>query len=90
MEKEMIEIVNISGSVDKVEVVTYLVTEDGQSKYLVYTKGETQGAEGDQVIYISKIISEDDTLKLDEIQNDEEWSTVQQLLKKIANSNEGE
>ena len=90
MEKEMIEIVNTNGSIEKVEVVTYLVTEDGQGKYLVYTKGETQGDEGDQVIYISKIVSEDDTLKLDEIQNDEEWSSVQQLLKKIANSNEGE
>lgn len=90
MEKEMIEIVNTNGSVDNVEVVTYLISEDGQSKYLVYTKGEVQGDEQDQVIYISKIVSEDGTLKLDEIQNDEEWSSVQQLLKKIANSNENE
>ena len=51
MEKEMIEIVNTNGSTEQVEVVTYLVSEDGQNKYLVYTKGETQGDEQDHVIY---------------------------------------
>ena len=89
MEKEMIEIISANGIAEKVEVVTYVVSEDKQNNYLVYTKGETQGDEGDQVIYISRIVSEDGTLKLDEIQSDEEWSSVQQLLKKIANSNEG-
>lgn len=87
MEKEMIEIVNTNGTTEQVEVVTYLVSEDGQNKYLVYTKGETQGDEGDQVIYISKMISDNDAYKLEEITDDEEWTTVQQLLKKIANAN---
>ena len=31
MEKEMIEIVNTNGSTEQVEVVTYLVSEDGQN-----------------------------------------------------------
>lgn len=87
MEKEMIEIVNTNGTTEQVEVVTYLISEDGQNKYLVYTKGETQGDEGDQVIYISKMISDNDAYKLEEITDDEEWTTVQQLLKKIANAN---
>ena len=86
MEKELIEIVNINGTVDKVEVVTYLVSEDGMSKYLVYTKGEMQGVENDHIIYISKIISDNNTLKLEEIVDDEEWGRVQLLLKKIANA----
>ena len=86
MEKEMIEIVNTNGSTEQVEVVTYLVSEDGQNKYLVYTKGETQGDEQDQVIYISKILSDNGTLKLQEIVDDVEWTDVQRLLKKIANA----
>lgn len=87
MEKEMIEIVNTDGTKDEVEVVTYLVSEDGQSKYLVYTKSEKQGEAEDQVIYISKMISDNDAYKLEEITDDEEWTSVQHLLKKIANAN---
>lgn len=86
MEKEMIEIVNPNETVEKVEVVTYLISSDGNNKYLVYTKGETQGDEGDQVIYISKMISDNGTYKLEEITDDSEWADVQQLLKKIANA----
>lgn len=86
MEKEMIEIVNVDGSIESVELVTYLISDDKLRKYVVYTKGEVQGEQGDQIIYISKIIDENDTLKLEEIVDDTEWSEVQVLLKKIANA----
>ena len=86
MEKEMIEIENADGFKETVELVTYLVSEDGLNRYLVYTKGEIQGPENDQVIYISKIVSDSGTLNLEEIVDDTEWSNVQHLLKKIANA----
>ena len=86
MEKDMIEIVNTNGTTEQVEVVTYLVSNDNSKKYMVYTKGEKQGEEEDQVIYISKIISDDGAFKLEEIVDDSEWSDVQHLLKKIANA----
>ena len=86
MEKEMIEIVNADGSIDNVELVTYLISDDKLRKFIVYTKGEVQGDQGEQIIYISKIVSEDDGLKLEEIVDDAEWSEVQVLLKKIANA----
>lgn len=86
MEKEMIEIVNVDGSIENVELVTYLISDDKLRKYVVYTKGEVQGEQGDQIIYISKIIVENDSLKLEEIVDDTEWSEVQVLLKKIANA----
>ncbi len=81
-----IEIVKADGTVEKVELVTYLLTDDGLNKYIVYTKGEKQGAEGDQVIYISKVISDNGTLQIQEITDDNEWVVVQGLLKKIANA----
>ncbi|MDO5393436.1 MAG: DUF1292 domain-containing protein [Mycoplasmatota bacterium] len=81
-----IEIVKSDGTVEKVELVTYLLTDDGLNKYIVYTKGEKQGAEGDQVIYISKVISDNGTLQIQEITDDNEWVVVQGLLKKIANA----
>ena len=87
MEKEMIEIVNADGSIDNVELVTYLISDDKLRKFIVYTKGEVQGELQDQVIYISKVTSDNGTYKLEEIVDDAEWTDVQHLLKKIANAN---
>lgn len=81
-----IEIINPAGEIEKVELVTYLVSDDGLNTYVVYTKGEVQGTEGDQVIYISKVVSDSGTLVLQEITDETEWSNVQVLLKKIANA----
>ena len=86
MEREFISIVNVDGSIENVELVTYLISDDRLRKYVVYTKGEVQGDQGDQIIYISKIISENDSLKLEEIVDDAQWAEVQVLLKKIANA----
>lgn len=85
-EKEMVEIVNQDGSVEKVEVITYLISEDGLRSYIVYSKGEVQGVDEDVVVYISRILNEDGILKLVEIVEDAEWNDVQRLLKRIANA----
>lgn len=86
MELERVKMIDLNGNETEVQVITYLISDDGQSNYLVYTKGETQGAEQDKVIYISKLQKEGTDLKLSSITNDEEWSAVQILLKKIANA----
>ena len=85
-EKEMVIIENNDGSKSEVELVTYLVSEDNVNKYIVYSKGEKSGDAGDEIIYISKVVSDGDVLKLNEIADDEEWLLVQNLLKKIANA----
>ena len=84
-EKEMVIIENSDGSTMEVELVTYLMSDDRINNYLVYSKGEKNGAEEDEVIYISKILQEGEVLKLAEITDDNEWLEVQKLLKKIAN-----
>ncbi len=86
MDKEMVKIVDLDGNEQEVELVTYLISDDDVNTYIVYSKGETQGAEQDRIIYISKLFKEDDSLKVSEITDDEEWANVQQLLKKIANA----
>lgn len=83
-EKEMVLIEDSNGTSQEVELVTYLISEDSTKTYIVYTKGEKQ--EEDQIIYISKLIKEDDKLKINEITEDSEWTEVQHLLKKIANT----
>ena len=84
-DKEMIVIQNADGTTNEVELVTYLISEDNTSNYLVYSKGEKTGAESDEIIYISKVVP-GDVLKISEITDDNEWTMVQGLLKKIANA----
>lgn len=84
--KEMILIQNSDGSTVEAELVTYLISEDNSKTYVVYSRGEKTGVESDEVIYISKVIQGGDVLKLQEIEDDNEWIEVQQLLKKIANA----
>lgn len=80
-----VQIKNSDGTTIEVELVTYLISEDKSKKYLVYSQNEKVNAE-EEVIYISRIISEGDNLRLEEIVDDIEWLDVQKLLKKIANS----
>ncbi len=84
--KRMVVIQNVDGSTMEVELITYLISEDKGKKYLVYSQGEKTGVDEDEVIYISKIISDDNVLKLQEISDDVEWADVQKLLRRIANA----
>lgn len=82
----MAELIDIDGLSTEIEIVTYLNSEDDKRQYVVYTKGETQEQTGNQVIYIARIVKENEELKLEEITEDVEWVDVQHLLKQIANA----
>lgn len=84
-EKEIMEIVNPQGEREEVQLVTYLISDDRLKQYIVYTKGEVVGTEGDLVIYISRLFKDAEGFKVQEISDDVEWNDVQQLLKRIAN-----
>ena len=84
--KTMIEIIDADGLKQEVELITFLNSEDEKRDYVVYTKGETQGTNGDKVIYISRFYKENGELKTEEITEDSEWVDIQHLLKKIANA----
>ena len=81
-----VEIVMPDGSIDKVKLVTYLLSDDGLRQYIVYTKSDFYGVEDDRVIYISKMNNEANVMNLSEITDDTEWTEVQKLLRRIANS----
>ncbi len=85
-EKEMITIKNPDNSTTDVELITYLVSDDKQNKYIVYSKGEKTGVDDDEIIYISKLVLDNGALKISEIVDDNEWLNVQNLLKRIANA----
>ena len=75
-----------NGIQKEAHLVTYLVSDDKEAKYVVYSKGEVSGEDGDIIIYISRIANEGSTLLIEEITDDQEWSNVLVLLKKIANA----
>ena len=83
--EEKVIIVDQNNNEQEVELVTYLNTRDNNNQYIVYTKNERQ-PNGDVIVYISKLIEEEDTKKLVEISDEEEWKNVQLLLKEIANA----
>lgn len=86
MGSEKIKLVDKDGKELEVLLITYLISDDNVNNYVVYSKGETQGAEQDRIIYISKVHKEDGVLRISEITDDKEWLSVQQLLKSIANA----
>ena len=85
MEDRKVIIQDSDGVKTEVELVTYLINDSNKKTYLVYSKGEKTGAEDDEIIYVSRIVREDNIIYIDEITDDNEWIEVQNLLKKIAN-----
>ena len=86
MEEKMITIETDDGAKVEAQLVTYLISEDQQKHYVVYTFGEKGPEEGDEIIYISRIARNGESLFVEEILDDTEWAEVQTLLKKIANA----
>ena len=85
MEDRKVIIQGNDGVKTEVELVTYLINDNNKKTYLVYSKGEKTGAEDDEIIYVSRIVREDNVIYIDEITDDNEWIEVQKLLKQIAN-----
>ena len=67
MDKKRIKIMFSDGRSEEAELVTYLFSDDEQTNYVVYSKGEKNGAEGDEVIYISRIVNNGSSLLIEEI-----------------------
>ena len=82
----MITIKNANGESNEVELITYLISEDNRTSYMVYSKGEKVGAEDDEIFYITRIETEGNVVKMNPIESDDEWQSVQKLLKQIANA----
>ena len=86
MDKNMVNIENSDGTITQVELITYLISEDNMTSYMVYSKGEKVGAEDDEIFYISRIETDGNMIKMNPIESDDEWQNVQKLLKQIANA----
>lgn len=85
-EAKKIEIITPEGILESVNLITYLISDDGVRQYVVYSKNETIGDGDDRIIYISKLYNKNNVLYITEISDDVEWNEVQRLLRRIANA----
>ena len=85
-EAKKIEIITLEGILESVNLITYLISDDGVRQYVVYSKDETIGDGDDRIIYISKLYNKNNVLYITEISDDVEWNEVQRLLRRIANA----
>lgn len=85
-EARKIEIITPEGILENVNLITYLISDDGVRQYLVYSKDETVGDVNDRIIYISKLYNKNNVMYISEISDDVEWNEVQKLLRRIANA----
>ncbi|MDO4996134.1 MAG: DUF1292 domain-containing protein [Bacilli bacterium] len=85
-EAKKIEIITPEGILESVNLITYLISDDGVRQYVVYSKDETIGDGDDRIIYISKLYNKNGVLYITEISDDVEWNEVQKLLRRIANA----
>lgn len=85
-ESKKIEIITPEGILESVNLITYLISDDGVRQYVVYSKDETIGDGDDRIIYISKLYNKNNVLYISEISDDVEWNEVQKLLRRIANA----
>ena len=85
MKENKFVLLDEKGQEKEYDVLFTFESEETNKHYIVYTKNEVRGTEGDQIIYISRLFKDSEGLKIQEIVDDGEWNEVQRLLKKIAN-----
>ncbi len=80
MEREIIRVIDNDDTELDVELISIL--EHDNKKYLIYTKGEKQKS-GNVILYISKLRVKEGKYKLENIYDDDEWSSLKDKLKYI-------
>ena len=82
--KKMI-ITEPDGSEVEVDVVVSFYNKDKTKQYVMYTRNEKQG--DNTIVYTSSIIRDGEKIFLDEIESDEEWLEVKDIIREMLTSN---
>jgi len=80
---KLITLVNERGEAIEVELLCAFEIDDFNSKYIIYTKNE-RDREGHTVIYSGKIELVGDKQCLVNIENEDEWSKIKEIMKEMA------
>ena len=81
--KELITIISEEGKEEQVEVVVAFKFKDTNQEYIVYTKNE-KDSNGNVTVYVSRIVEENGTSRLEGIDDDDEWTRIKAVLRELA------
>lgn len=82
-DKKYMTIYNEKGEKEEVEVVIAFEFKDTHKEYVIYTKHETDLA-GNTTVYVSSVDRSLETPALYGVDNEEEWSRVKEVIRKLA------
>lgn len=82
MEKDIIKFTDVDGLEKEAEVVLCFEAGEQPKKYVVYTLNETDD-NGMIALYSSIINNDGENVKLENIDNEEEWKMVKEVMRKI-------
>lgn len=85
-EKHMIEIVNADGSVKEAQILLLFKLEETGPEYIIYTFNEND-ANNMVKIYTSVFKEGENGSSLEDIQSDEEWIKIKDVMRKVISEN---
>lgn len=83
--KKTITLVLENGTEEEVEVVFSFEFNDTKKEYVIYTKNETD-ENGNVTLYASTVIRGEDGPTLGNIETDEEWSRIKDVLRELSSN----
>lgn len=84
--KKMMTLVLEDGSEEQVEVLFSFEFNDTKKEYVIYTKNETD-ENGNITLYASSVIRGDNGTEFRNIETDEEWSKIKDVLRELSSNN---
>ncbi|MGN0973145.1 MAG: DUF1292 domain-containing protein [Bacilli bacterium] len=81
--KKIMRITAADGSVEEVEVLLAFEFNDTKKEYVIYTKNETD-ENGNVTIYAASVHQNGDQTELGNIETDEEWSRIKDVLRELS------
>ena len=82
-DKKMMSIVLQDGTIDEVEVLLTFELVDLKKQYIVYTKNEVD-ENGNVTVYISTVTGSYDNVHLANIETEEEWTRIKEVLRELS------
>ncbi len=87
-EKEIIKVIDETGTAKEVEVVAYFTLKTNNKDYLIYTENKTD-ASGNVEVNTSEVHTKDDgSIELLGVDDDEVWVEIKKVMLDIAKDGE--
>lgn len=82
-DKKIMKINSADGTVEEVEVLLAFEFNDTKKEYVIYTKNETD-ENGNVTIYVASVNKGEDGTTLGNVESDEEWSRIKDVLRELS------